>query len=117
MTRITATEPVHRETERWPPSGVRDEVGAVLPKIFEAVTGVRGDEQPCGPSHRGRREYDEHCGDDGLDDDDDEAPIGHRQADVDRGDQCDRQRVHGRRIEPREGDRRQRSDRAEYNPP
>src|SRR4051794_617871 len=50
--------------ERWPPSSVGDEAGAVLPQVLAAVAGEPGHEQPRRPGHRHRGDDDEpggHC--------------------------------------------------------
>src|SRR4051812_36562076 len=47
---------VDGHAERRPPAGVGDEVGAVLPEVFESVSGQRGDQQPRWPGDGDRRE-------------------------------------------------------------
>jgi hypothetical protein len=39
-------DPVHRGAERRPPSGVGDELGALLPSIFDTVPSETNNEEP-----------------------------------------------------------------------
>src|SRR4051794_7262020 len=88
--------------ERWPPAGVGDEAGAVLPQVFQAVAGEPGHEQPRRPGH-GRGGDDDECGGHrGLDGDDPWAAVGDGEPDVDRGDQGQPERVDGGVVKPEE---------------
>jgi hypothetical protein len=52
-------DPVDGHAERWPPSGVGDEVAAMLPEILEAVPDKAHDEEPRGTGDRGSADDDE----------------------------------------------------------
>src|SRR5919109_5192288 len=97
--------PINHETERRPPACVRDELTAVLPEVFEAVAGETDDEQPRCVCDRRGGDDDEHAGDTGFDGEDGSASVGDREADVDRGDHDEPERVDGRGVEPPERER------------
>src|SRR5215472_14864570 len=86
--------PVDDQAERWPPAGAGDIVVAVLPEVFEPVAGEADYQQPRG-SGDGRRggHYEQPC-DAGLGGDDSWPSVGYGEADVDRRDQGQRERVH-----------------------
>ena len=62
--------------ERWPPTGVDDEVVALLPQVLEAVPDVSDDKQPRGSGEGHGGEQHEDSGDHNFDDDDARAAVG-----------------------------------------
>src|SRR5439155_686721 len=77
--------PVDDHAEGWPPSRVGNEVGSVLPEVFEAVTDEADDEEPWSGGDCGGGDDDEAECHTGLGGDDLQASVGHGEADVDRG--------------------------------
>jgi hypothetical protein len=80
-------------------------VAAVLPEVLESVAGEAQHQQPRRPGDTGRGKHYEQGGDAALDDDDSWPSVGHGEADVDRRDQDEPERVDGRRVEPPERER------------
>jgi hypothetical protein len=109
--------PVDYEAERRPPPGVGHELAAVLPKVLEPVTGEAEDEQPWRSRDGSRGEDDECRSDTDLDGDYGAAPVGDREAYVDRGDEYETEGVDRRRIKPPEGEWRRRLERSEHDAP
>jgi hypothetical protein len=109
--------PVDYEAERRPPPGVGHELAAVLPEVFEPVAGEAEDEQPWRSRDGRRGEDDEGRSETDLDGDHGGAPVGDREADVDRGDQYETEGVDRRRIKPPEGEWRRRLERSEHDAP
>jgi hypothetical protein len=98
-------DPVDDQAERRPPAGVGDIVAAVLPEVLESMAGEAQHQQPrrsgdacCGEDYKG-------CGDPRLDGDDPRSSVSHREAEVDRRDQGQRQRIDRGWIKPPEAER------------
>jgi hypothetical protein len=108
---------VDHEAKRRPPPRVGDEVGAMLPEVLQPVSGKAGDEQPRRPGDRCRGDDDEPGCDPGLDGENQPAPVGHREPDVDGRDRGQAERVDGRGVEPPEGERGGRLGDADDEPP
>src|SRR5215207_11744181 len=85
---------VDHEAERRPPLRVGHELSAVLPEVFQAMTGEADDKQPrCAGDRRGGDD-DESAGDAGFDSDDLPSPIAADcETDVDGGDHRQSDRV------------------------
>src|SRR6185312_4299441 len=71
--------PVDDHAERWPPPGIRDEVGAVLPEIFEAVADEADDEEPWRAGDCGGGDHHEAECHAALDGEDVKATVPHRE--------------------------------------
>src|SRR6266480_4828332 len=95
-------DPVHGRTERRPPSGSRDELTSLLPRIFDPMGREPEGKEPRRSGDAGGGDGDEAHRDTTLDDDDPRPSVGDREADVDGGDRGESERVDGRRIEPPE---------------
>src|SRR6266480_5676786 len=80
-------DPVHGRTERRPPSGSRDELTSLLPRILDPMGREPEGEQPCRTGDAGGGDDDEAHRDNALDDDDSRSPVCYSEADVDRRDQ------------------------------
>jgi hypothetical protein len=94
-----------------------DIVAPVLPEVFAPMAGEPEHQQPrrsgdacCGDDHKDR-------GDRGLDGDHGPPSVGDREADVDRRDHGQRQRIDGRRIKPPQAERRRGLDNADHHAP
>lgn len=89
----------------------------MLPEIFESVPDEADDDEPnrscC--SHRGD-EYEDRS-DAALGDDHLRTAVRHREADIDRGDERQSQRIDGRRVEPPERKWRSCHDYADHGTP
>src|SRR5205807_7859642 len=111
------SDPVDYETERRPPASVCDELAAVLPEVLEPVGGEAEHEQPWRSGDRRRGDDDEGSSDAALNGDHGGPSIGDREADVHGSDQREAEGVHGRRIEPPEGQRRRGLEGAPHESP
>jgi len=109
--------PVDDEAERRPPAGVGNIVAVLLPEVFESVGGEADYQQPRRSGDADRREHHKHPRDAALDGDDGRPAVGHREADVDRRDQGQRERVASGRIQPLEAKRRRGLHAAEDDSP
>lgn len=97
--------PVDDEAERRPSTRVCDELTAVLPQVLQPMACEAHDEQPRRPGNGRGGDNDEDRRDTGLDDEHASAPVGDREADVDRRDQDETECVDRGRVKPPEGQR------------
>jgi hypothetical protein len=80
-------EPVDSGAKRRSPSCVGNVLAALLPGVLEPVAGVTKHHQPRRPGDGRRGQQDEQSGDRTLHGDYPWSSVGHREPDVDRGDQ------------------------------
>jgi hypothetical protein len=109
--------PANSRAERRPPARVGNEMVTLLPVVLETVTRVAEHEQPGRGRHRHRSDHDEQGNDGGFGGDDRRPAVGNGEADVDRGDQGDRQRMHSGLGEPPDGEGQRCLRSAEDQPP
>jgi hypothetical protein len=93
-------DPVNDKAERRPPASVGNKVAPVLPEVLDPMAGKAEHEQPRRSGDACRSNHDKDCCDPGLDGDDGPSSVSDGEADVDRCDQGQRERVDGRRIKP-----------------
>jgi hypothetical protein len=82
-----------------------NKLASVLPEILEPMARQSEDEQPGRFRDGGGSYQDEHCREACLEADYDPAPIGDREADVDRRDEYQTEGVNRGGVEPPEGER------------
>jgi hypothetical protein len=99
VTRPTSTADAARRRHDLPP-GTRRE-GCPQPGLLVVEVDADGDQH----HQDGRGDHHKGCGDPRLDGDDPRPSVSHRQADVDRRDHSQRERIDGRRIKPPEAER------------
>ena len=109
-------DPVDGGAERWPPPGAGDVLAALLPRVLDPMGREPERKEPRRSGDARRGDHHE-CHRDTALDDDDPPSVGHREADVDRGDHGESEGVDGRRIEPPERERRRCLDHAHDDSP
>jgi hypothetical protein len=93
-------DPINDKAEGRPPSCIGHVVGAVLPKILEAMAGVADHKQPGWPDDRGRGDDHKDRGHAALNHEHTPAAVSDCEADVNGRDQGDRESVDVRRVQP-----------------
>jgi hypothetical protein len=92
-------------------------MAAVLPEVLDPMAGEAERQQPRRSGDARGGDHHEGGGDPGLDGDDPRPSVSHREADVDRRDQDQRESIDGRWSKPPEAERCRGLDEAEDDTP